>query len=289
MNPPECRLPLHSWSSLHSQLVWAYDHQPDQKSRQLRTDHTRCNWAWFIRKGTVHIEGKSGVSTASSGEWLLLPSEHHNQKFSPNASLISLKFICQWPSGENIIKSPKALVLQGSEHPELEQTACQLAHMYQQEFPSLHHNTYSFQNVNYRRFFQFQRVFQDWLEAWLDTRLTLGDTISRQIGDARILSAIRILNDAPLDSGFPQTLLSTLGLGMAQLNRLFRQELTLTLQQYWERRRVEYARTCLENSEMTQKAIAYSLGFSDVPHFNTWFKRHTSTPPGRYRRDFIPI
>jgi AraC-like DNA-binding protein len=242
-----------------------------------------------MRKGTVRIEGKSGITTASQGEWLLLPSEYHKQEFSSNASVISLKFVCQWPSGENIIKWPQALVLKDGQHPLLKSTASKLARMYHREFPDLHHKTYSVQSVEYRQFLRFQRVFQDWLEAWLEARLSKGDRIAMQIGDTRILHAIRILNEAPLDLGFPQALLTTLGIGTAQLNRLFKQEFKLTLQQYWERRRLEWARTSLENSETTQKSIAYTLGFSDAAHFNTWFKRHTGIPPGRYRLDFTPI
>ncbi|HBR95457.1 MAG TPA: hypothetical protein DEA90_14950 [Opitutae bacterium] len=283
------RLSLHDWASLQSELIWAYDHRPASSSRQMHSDHTRRNWAWFIRTGSVLISGKSGEYKADAGEWLLLPAECHKQNFSSDASLISLKFSCQWPTGENIVASPQALIIKDCEQPRMKEIASSLAQMFKESFPNQKHKEYARQSVDYRQFTQLQRVFQDWLQVWLTARLSNGDQIARQPGDTRILSALRTLNDAPLNAGFPKASLSTLGIGMAQLNRLFKHEMKMSLQQHWERRRIEFARSRLADSEQTQKSIAYSLGFSDAAHFNTWFKRHTGIPPGRYRTGYAAI
>ncbi|MFH1496287.1 MAG: helix-turn-helix transcriptional regulator [Verrucomicrobiota bacterium] len=282
-------LTLHDWASLHTELVWAYDHEPAEKSRHLAAaDHTRGNWAWFMRKGAVRIESTRGVFEARAGEWLLLPAERHRHDFTDDASLISLNFICQWPAGENVFASPEPLVLADRDHPRLRQTATKLARLVGRELTG-HHHLHRRQTAGYPVFLRCQRAFHDWIEAWFETRLAHGARVTRQIGDTRVLRAARLLDEAPLDAGLPRAALATVGLSLIQLNRLFRQQLKLSPRQYWERRRLEYARQRLETDDAPLKEIAFSLGFSDTPHFNVWFKRNTGATPGRHRDEHSPV
>ncbi len=288
MPPSPPSLSLHDWACLRVELVWIYDHAPADRSRHIIADHTRGNWAWFIRKGSVRIRCDEGVFTARAGEWLLLPAERHHQDFSDDALLISVNFLCQWPSGENIIELPAPLLLTDRDQPRLKQTAVKLARLTGREFTGPHH-LYTQQSAGYPLFLQFQRTFFDWLDAWFQARITHGARVTRQSGDQRVLRAIRLLDAAALDAGLPKADLGAVGLSLVQLNRLFRQQLKITPQHYWERRRVEFARLRIETSDTPLKEIAFSLGFSDTPHFNVWFKRHTGTTPGRHRDQFSSV
>lgn len=285
--PP--RLTLHDWAALRSELVWIYDHPPAERSRHLAAaDHTRGNWAWFMRRGSVRIESTHGAFEARAGEWLLLPAERHRHDFSDDASLISLNFICQWPTGGNVFVEPAPLVLCDRDHPRLRQTATKLARLVGREFTGSHH-LYARQAADYPLFLRFQRVFFEWLEAWFEARLAHDTRVTRQTGDPRVLRAARLLDEAPLAGSPPAKALAPVGLSLVQLNRLFRQQLKLTPRQYWERRRVEFARLRLETGDAPLKEIAFALGFSDTPHFNVWFKRHTGTTPGRHRDAHSPV
>ncbi|MFA6960523.1 MAG: helix-turn-helix domain-containing protein [Opitutaceae bacterium] len=276
-------LTLHDWSCLRTELRWIYDHAPQEKSRHLVTDHRTGNWAWYLRKGEVRIETSRGPVIAKAGQWLLLPGERHRQDFSDDASLISINFLCQWPTGENIIHHPEAVVIQGKNHPRLEKTAVRLARLVKRHFPVPHH-IYARQSADYPLFLQFQRSLFDWLEAWFQARIATGSMAARHTGDERVVRAARVLDEAPLQGGFPAASLpASAGVGIVQLNRLFRLQLKLTPLQYWERRRLELARLCLEASEIPLKELAANLGFRSDSHFAAWFKRHIHTSPGRYR------
>ncbi len=288
MTSPPPTLSLHEWANLRTELRWIYDHAPAEVSRHLVADHTRGNWAWFMRKGSVRIHSVHGDFTARAGEWLLLPAERHRQDFSDDAVLISVNFLCQWPAGENIFDAPAPLVLPDREQPRLKQAAVRLARLIGREFTSSHH-LHMRQSAGYPLFLQFQRAFFDWLDVWYQVRLAHGARPIRQTGDQRVLHAVRLLDEAPLAGQLPAAALEPVGLSRVQLNRLFRQQLKLTPRQYWERRRVEFARLLLETGDTPLKEIAFALGFSDAPHFNVWFKRHVGASPGRHRERYSPV
>jgi AraC-like DNA-binding protein len=276
-------LTLHDWSCLRTELRWIYDHAPQEKSRHLVADHRTGNWAWYLRKGEVCIETTRSPVRAKAGQWLLLPNERHRQDFSDDASLISINFLCQWPTGENIFHRPEAVVIDGKSHPRLEKTAGQLARLVKRHFP-VHHHIYTRQSADYPLFLQFQRRLIEWIETWFEARIATGSMAARHTGDERVVRAARLLDDAPLQTGFPAAALpSTAGISIVQLNRLFRLQFKLTPLQYWERRRLEHARLCLEASDMPLKELSDHLGFRSDSHFAVWFKRHAHTSPGRYR------
>ncbi|MET0261676.1 MAG: helix-turn-helix domain-containing protein [Rariglobus sp.] len=277
------RLSLHDWSSLRTELLWIYDHAPAAKARHVTADHRQSNWAWYLRRGEVRITTRHGPLTARAGQWLFLPNERHPQDFSDDASLISINFRCQWPAGDPLFGSSRGSVLDGTAHPRLEQTAKRLEKLVLRHFP-VQHYIYAQQFADYSLFLRFQRAFFEWLEAWFDTRIAIGDIPSRNQVDARLLRSLHLLDEAPLEPGLPQTALQTVaGVSRVQLNRLFRTQLKLTPLQYWERRRLESARLFLETSDLPLKELAARLGFRSDSHFTVWFKRHAGSSPGRYR------
>jgi AraC-like DNA-binding protein len=281
-------LSVHDWSCLRTELIWIYDHEPAPPSRHGVFDHREGNWAWYLRKGEVSVTGKAGIFTARAGQWLLLPSEIHRHDFSDDAVLISVRFICQWPTGANIFSSLSTAVLDGWDHPALARTARALERLVRRHFPGPH-RLYPRQASEYPQFLRFQRAFFDWLEAWFQARVATGAQLSRRLGDERALRAAQFLDEANLDRRFPRASLSaTVGLSLVQLSRLFRKQFNLTPVQYWERRRLEFARLSLETSEIPLKELAARLSFHSASHFTVWFKRHAGSSPGRYRAQNSP-
>lgn len=280
---PAPSLPLHDWSCLRTELIWIYDHEPRPQSRHGVFDHRDGYWAWYLRKGEVRVACKSGELTARAGQWLFLPQEIHRHDFSDDAVLISVRFRCQWPSGENLFASAPGVVLDGSAHPALEKSARALATLVRRHFPS-DHNDHARRVSDYPFFLRFQRSYFAWLEAWFDACLASGAPLARHAGDERLARAARVLDETPFAQGFPASALrAATALSAVQLKRLFQRHRQVTPLQYWERRRLETARLLLETGDLPLKEIAARLGFRSNAHFTVWFRRHARTSPGRYR------
>lgn len=283
MNPSP-RLSLHDWSCLRTELVWIYDHEPHPQSRRGMFDHRDGNWSWFIRRGDVRVQTKTGELTARAGQWMLPPAEIHRHDFSDDARLISVRHRCRWPSGDNIFGSPGAAVLDGAEFPALEKIARRLERFARGQFPAPSHHQHLSQAAEFPEFLRFHRLFLEWVEAWFDARVATGAVPARHAGDERVAHCVRLLDDTPLEKRFPATALpKAVGLSAVQLARLFRRELKITPMQYWERRRLETARLQLETTDRPLKDVAARLGFRSDSHFTVWFKRHVRMSPGAYR------
>jgi AraC-like DNA-binding protein len=295
MAPPSKFLPLsaspeltlHDWACLRTELVWIYDHKilPDHSS-QLH-DFSKGHRAWFVRSGQVELKGPgSRRLRAGPGMWLFPPPEKARQLIPPDTHLLSIHFLCQWPSGESLFGKRQSLSIKGADYPDLEKKAAALARLVGSRFPDAQ-TGYGWEKAGYPFFLQAQSLFLDWLSEWFRLHVRQGTKISNLMPrDDRVILAVRCLNEAALDQGFPSALLQEqTRLGEAQLNRLFLQSLRLSTRKYWERRRLEFAKSCLESSVMPVKEIAWRLGFKSDSHFVIWFRRLSGQRPGQYRSE----
>lgn len=288
---PDPNLPLREWACIHAQLDWIYDHEVPAAYRDRLIDKGREGYsAWFLRQGHVHVETTSGhILEAGPGQWMFVPTEHLHQRFSQDARILSLHFLCQWPSGENILSETGGLVVDGSNFPLLEHKAVQLERMVRRHVPGAERH-YASRFLDFDKFLAFHTLFLRWLRQWFQVQKSRGAGLSRlAAGDDRLLRAVRCLNTSPLSSPLPQALLEKLsGLSATHLNRLFVTEYGLTIRKSWDNRRLAFARTCLETSRMPVKEVAYNLGFKSDSHFMMWFKKHTGKRPKEYRQNQHP-
>lgn len=223
--------------------------------------------------------------------WLLPPPEIAEHQFSPTARILSVHFLCQWPSGENILVLRDPVLVKGSAYPALERDAKKLELLLRRQFPeeSRHDQFYGRQSSDYGSFLRFQGLFLTWLNAWFHLCLENGARLTRLTsGDTRPFQAARCLNQAPLDRPFPVDWLQReTGLGLMRLNQLFFTEFGLTTRKYWDRRRLDFAQQCLETSPMPIKEISYRLHFRSDSHFVVWFRRLAGSRPSDYRRAYL--
>jgi AraC-like DNA-binding protein len=290
--PQSTQLPLHEWASLRSELIWIYD-------RQVRPQHLRTKGgltpgyrAWLIRQGTVTITTGKRVLRGNAGTWIMLPQSYTEQEFSRNAHIVSTNFICQWPSGENLLGIREPIAVKSEKYLALERDAKKLEHLLHWQFPQEENRDqilYDRQASDYAGFLRLQGLFFNWLAAWFHVCMENGARLTRlSSGDTRPFQAARCLNQAPLDHAFPADWLQReTGLGLMRLNQLFFREFGLTTRKYWDRRRLEFARQCLETSLMPMKEISYRLNFRSDSHFVIWFRRLTNSRPGDYRRTYL--
>ena len=87
------------WRTVHKQLLWAYRGTVDPEFRQCKvTAYHYSLWQLLAGEGVVHT-ARSTVQ-ASAGGWLLLPPCDHEQIFSDDAELLSIRFILNGPAGD---------------------------------------------------------------------------------------------------------------------------------------------------------------------------------------------
>jgi AraC-like DNA-binding protein len=280
------QLAWQDWSALRGELLWIYDQPVAQASRKLQVDRGNAHWAWLLRRGSLRFRQGSRTLRIQPGTWLFLPKGRTAHEFSADAELLSVHFMYRWPSGESFIRNEKPLVFTSAQYPELEHRACLLAGLVRKHFPdSPNYHIQPRLIADGRIYLRMHSCFHSWLETWLDVCLRNRLSWSRfQSGDDRVLRALGCLNGAALSGGYPRSLLlEQSGLSEVHLTRLFFQEFGVSPRKYWDRRRLEHARTLLKTSETPVKETAWLCGFRSDANFSVWFRRNTGLSPGGYR------
>jgi len=68
------------------------------------------------------------------------------------------------------------------------------------------------------------------------------------------------------------------------LARRFAEELGISPGRWIQDRRIETARSLLEETPLSVSEICYRIGYQDVASFSRLFARATGLPPGEYRQ-----
>lgn len=285
-------LPLHEWSCLRAELVWIYDRAVEPSMHHWRGpgEHMPGYRMWLLRCGTVSIKTQKRNYLIGPGKWLAPVEKAKEVRFSCDARLLSIHFLCHWPSGENVLRRKEGSSFKAEKYPVLERMAKRLHLNLQRQFPEKgeSEHMYGHKTSSYADFFNFQSIFLRWIAVWMQVEIENGATLTRLTsGDDRPFQAARYLNQAALDGGFPAAELQReSGLGLMRLNQLFLSQFGLTTRKYWDRRRLDFARQCLETSRMPMKEIACRLGFRSDSHFVIWFRRLAGVRPGEYRKNY---
>jgi len=57
-----------------------------------------------------------------------------------------------------------------------------------------------------------------------------------------------------------------------------------TIQQHWQRMKMQWARTLLRTPDMSVADVAYRVGYEDPFYFSRAFKRVVGVSPARWRK-----
>jgi two-component system response regulator YesN len=68
------------------------------------------------------------------------------------------------------------------------------------------------------------------------------------------------------------------------LTRLFKKETGMSISDYLQQQRIEYAKQLLAHSDLPVSAVALSSGYANLSYFSTLFKKTTGLTPVEYRR-----
>ena len=103
--------------------------------------------------------------------------------------------------------------------------------------------------------------------------------------NSKVLSAIELMEN---HLGDPLTLLQLadlVGIGVRQINRVFRNNLGRSTMDYYRGLRAEKAKNLLRNSTLKVSEIAEATGFSNPSHLSVVFSDIYGCPPSKYRFD----
>jgi AraC-like DNA-binding protein len=70
------------------------------------------------------------------------------------------------------------------------------------------------------------------------------------------------------------------------LCRFFRMHMGMTIFEYLNKLKVEFACKLLMDNDLTISQVCYDSGFSNFSHFNKQFKKNMGVPPSEYRKRF---
>lgn len=277
---------FHQWSSLKMQLIWAYSGDVPGYLRKLEVDHRQGHWLWLMREGEVSLKAGDRTWQARKGQWILCPSGQLLQNFTDDANILSVHFMCQWPTGEPVMAANDSIVLEAREHPRLTKSAEALVRLTRRHFPGVRVMMFG-QSSSFESFLGVHWRFV----ALLSELVAALDMENRSVSytwpnDRRAARAVQLLNESPLSEPLPlERILKISGLSRVHLDRLLCTQLGFSIREYWDHLRESAACYHLENTEQTTKEISYHLGFKQPSHFTTWFKRRKHVTPEAYRAE----
>ncbi len=107
--------------------------------------------------------------------------------------------------------------------------------------------------------------------AWLGTAAT----VSR---------ALRLIGDGALDDGTVEALAARLGVGPRHLTRLFHRHLGAPPRAVAQTRRLLFAKTLIDDTDLPLAQVALSSGFGSIRRFNAVLRQTYGCAPGALRR-----
>lgn len=275
------------WLNLNIHLLWCHN-LPVAKGRAdaggiLRSTEYTNSGAWFVREGWAQVEHDGQCHRAFPGQWLIVRPGPRIQTFSADARLISIAFDARWPDGTHLFQDGLSLVLCGEQAPSLEKRVRPILNI----MKGINPDTWDARDheVDLALFLRLERLLCQWLVALSEVLAAHGISHSGHTGiDERVRSAIDKMHAADLAESIDlDQLAKNVGLSPNHLIRLFRRDVQSTPSQYWDRLRIEHARSRLLQPGSRVKEIALELGFTYLSHFSKWFKRHTGHTPRAVR------
>ena len=277
---------ISDWRSLHTGLLWA--NQREVEPHYLETSYWAEDpiTAWLIKRGELVIKTAHGTLSAGKNQWIFPGRSGGWKSFQPGSVILSVRFTAEWPTGKSLYDHHKPILFEAGLHPKITRAAEGL-----KSVAGRVSGLGGFFLVNESRatvedYFAIRHAFESWLSAYVNTMGRLGMTPSvMSTADPRVLNAAKLIDDHSMrEPLLEDELARKVGLSVSQLGRLFSRDLGTSPMKYADRRRLEKAVSLLHLHQLTVKETAAELGFSSLPHFSAWFRRHKAASPREYLR-----
>jgi AraC-like DNA-binding protein len=110
-----------------------------------------------------------------------------------------------------------------------------------------------------------------------------GKSRMRAANDYRVRKAVNIMKGKVAERICFDELARSVGLSRPHFFALFKEQMNLTPNIYWNSLRAEEATRQLEHTDDSLISVACSLGFSTQGNFSRFFREHVGVPPRTYR------
>jgi AraC family transcriptional regulator len=107
--------------------------------------------------------------------------------------------------------------------------------------------------------------------------------MSRGASDFRIRKALALMEANVGERICFDEVARNVGLSRPHFFALFKEQMSVTPNVYWNTLRIAEAMRCLQSSDETMISVACNLGFTSQGNFSRFFREHTGVPPTVYR------
>lgn len=107
--------------------------------------------------------------------------------------------------------------------------------------------------------------------------------IPRGASDFRIRKALALMEANVGERICFDEVARAVGLSRPHFFALFKEQMSVTPNVYWNTLRIAEAMRCLQSSDETMISVACTLGFTSQGNFSRFFREHTGVPPTVYR------
>ena len=273
----------HRWNAADVHLLWVYRGSTPHPRVLVRGPLSSVS----VLEGSLEVTSREICTRAESGDtWLFTPSARA-LRFSREHTYISVGCSASWPDSTELLPMDQPLLLKGKESQVIIDLANQLLNtIHGKDFSGTWYSTlyYSPQSLS-----QHARI-QALIWEWFSHVSSLFEAQHANRGpkppiDSRVATLIRRLNEGELERGFhSKDFGDEMSLSWRRMEQLFKEEIGITPNEYFERRRVTATLKWLTTGEASIKEIAARLGFQHSTHFSRWFSRQFGTSPVKFRK-----
>lgn len=107
--------------------------------------------------------------------------------------------------------------------------------------------------------------------------------VSRAASDFRIRKSLALMEANVGERICFDDVARSVGLSRPHFFALFKEQMSVTPNVYWNTLRIAEAMRCLQSSDETMISVACTLGFTSQGNFSRFFREHTGVPPTVYR------
>jgi AraC-like DNA-binding protein len=276
---------------LQCELLWIYRGKPDYIEDPGEEFETATS-IFFVEQGSISLKWAEGSAICRAGDLFLSRLGPRQQVFSPNAELLSIGYHFSWASEKPIFDEGLNRHLPGngafrSTRKKLYQSSVDLFHKIygnlkkQNLTRAMLNDTATIQNYANRN-----AAFAEWLRILVESFAIFEIPAALPLAQNSIVRQAKYYIDShPLNHPLHYSeLLSVMNVGWRRLQQLFQSEMHITPSDYFEKRRLYYARIRLKEPNISVKEVASELGFKNLSHFSIWFKRHFNLSPRLFQK-----
>jgi AraC-like DNA-binding protein len=275
----------HLWASLRPELMWVYQAEIPEGKGDSQDHRDRQVSAWLIMEGWGAAEVDGTRHIAHANEWLICHARELRQQFSPGAKVLSVRCHLGWPGGEPLFAGGGVATFSAKDGFLLERKTRRLLSRFG------HIDWDSPAAFLYRRTLSFPDYVRHESEllAWVEALFTVMAKVGRPVVipksmDYRLAVACQMLDALRPGDAFPKhEIIRATGLSLGHLNRLCHEEHGFSLSAYRDHRKLLQAKIGLEDPARTVKELSVELGFLQLSHFSSWFKKRTGFSPRAFR------